>query len=65
MPKDTRYDVVSAIVRYEAGHMEEIEEVVELFQHLIDTGTIHHLQGHYGRCARDLIDRGLLTNENA
>jgi hypothetical protein len=37
------------------------EEVVELFQHLVDTGLAWQLQGHYGRTARQLIDDGYVN----
>ena len=39
------------------GELEE-EGVVELFQHLINTGMAWSLQGHYGRVAFDLIKAG-------
>ncbi len=46
MPKD--YDEVSAIMAY------------ELFQHLVDSGLVWNLQGHYGRTATTLIRMGLV-----
>ena len=55
------YDVVDAICRYEEGEMATEAEEVELFRYLIKTGMIHHLQGTYGRTARDLQERGLLN----
>lgn len=53
------YDTVDGIMRWEAGEMDEVEEIT-FFQHLIDTGTINHLQGVYGRQAQRMIDAGLL-----
>jgi hypothetical protein len=54
-------DIVSLIVRYEMGDMDE-DEVIDLFQRLIDSGTVWHLQGHYGRTATALIEAGYCTN---
>jgi hypothetical protein len=53
-------NLVNKIISYECGLMSD-EEMVEFFQGLIDTGTIHHLQGHYGRVAANLIDEGLCS----
>jgi len=54
------YDRVSAIIAYETGEL-ELDGVVELFQHLVDTGLAWQLQGHYGRTAVALIEAGLVT----
>ena len=35
------------------------EEVIAAWQHLIDTGLVWRLQGHFGRTARHLIDNGI------
>jgi ferritin len=51
-------DLVKKIMQYEDGGMDQ-NEIVEFFQELIDSGTIHHLQGSYGRVAEQLIRRGL------
>lgn len=37
-------------------------EEIEAWQHLIDTGVVWHLQGHFGRTADDLIQQGVCTN---
>ncbi len=54
----SNFDVVSFIIRYETGEADE-DEIIEGFQHLIDTGTVWHLQGHYGRTAAALIEAGI------
>lgn len=51
-------DIVNKIMQYEDGEMDQ-EEIVDFFQELIDTGTIHSLQGNYGRMAQHLIQQGL------
>ena len=43
---------------YESGLL-EFDEIVDLFQGLIDNGMAWRLQGHYGRTAMDLIESGL------
>jgi len=53
------YDVTGSIIDYEAGQLEE-NEIVELFQHLVDTGMAWTLQGSYGCTARALMERGLV-----
>ena len=35
------------------------EEVIAAWQHLIDTGLVWRLQGHFARTARHLIDNGI------
>jgi hypothetical protein len=54
---NTTYDLVGAIIAYESGEMDE-ETIIELFQHLIDTGLVWSLQGNYGRTANALINAG-------
>lgn len=53
-------DLPGFIVAYEAGELDE-PATVELFQRLINTGVIHHLQGSYGRTAHRLIVAGLVS----
>jgi len=40
-----------------------VEEVLELFSVLIQTGMAWSLQGSYGRTARHLIDQGSLSED--
>lgn len=51
-------DYVDKIISYEQGELEE-EEIVELFQELINSGLAWQLQGHYGRTAKYLIEEGV------
>lgn len=56
-------DIADKIVAFETDEMETEEEVIELFQELVDTGLAWSLQGSYGRAARDLINMGLVRYE--
>ena len=40
---------------------ESDEQTVEAWQHLHDTGIAYKLQGWFGRTARSLIERGVIT----
>lgn len=51
--------IVDQMIAYEQGDL-NAGETVELFQRLIDTGTINHLQGSYGRTAQRLYALGLV-----
>ncbi len=51
-------DLTSQIIAYEEGELEE-QEMIELFQTLINNGMAWTLQGHYGRTATQLIEAGL------
>jgi hypothetical protein len=52
--------MVNDIIAYENGEMDE-EEVIILFQELVDTGMVWVLQGHYGRTAQALLDAGEIS----
>ena len=36
------------------------EQIIEAWQHLVDTGLDWQLQGWFGRAAQDLIERGII-----
>ena len=40
---------------------ESEEQIIEAWQYLIDTGLAWHLQGCFGRTARNLIDQGICS----
>lgn len=52
--------LLDKIMAFEQGELDQ-DGIVELFQHLVDTGMAWTLQGFYGRTARDLIEAGLVT----
>lgn len=62
MSKEKKFDTTDFIIRYEQGELESEDELIEGFQHLIDTGVAWTLQGSYGRTARDLIEAGYCTS---
>ena len=51
------FDVFESIISYENEELSG-EEIIILFQKLIDNGMAWTLQGHYGRTAKALIDAG-------
>jgi len=53
-------NLLNQMIDYEEGNLSE-DEVVELFQQLIDYGLVWQLQGHYGRVAEHFINEGLCT----
>jgi hypothetical protein len=52
-----QHDIVSDLKAYENGEM-EYEDVITLFQNLLDTGTIYHLQGSYGHQMQRFLNSG-------
>lgn len=52
---------VTKIIRYENGEMDD-EEMLEMFQAMIDDGSVWQLQGSYGRMASHLIREGLIVD---
>ena len=55
--------ICNMIIDFESGDM-SMEDVITLFQHLIDTGVAWELQGSYGRLASQLIEQGLVDTRN-
>ena len=53
--------LLTAIIAFEMGEMEDEEDVVALFQRLIDTNLAWQLQGTYGRTALHYLELGLCT----
>jgi len=53
-------ELTDKIMQYETGELSD-EESIGLFQHLVNTGLAWQLQGSYGRTAKILLDRGLIS----
>lgn len=60
---EEKFDVAGFTFDFESGVLDE-EQVVEGFQHLIDSGLAWALQGSYGRTAASLIEAGLCQPAN-
>jgi len=60
LSEKTILSMSNRIFLFENGELED-EEVVELFQDLIDTKMILSLQGSYQRMAQDLIEQGIIN----
>lgn len=55
---------VSRVIDYENGELDQ-QATFELFQDMINDGTVWQLQGHYGRTAVALIAAGHCTLKEA
>lgn len=53
-------DTLAAIEIIEGINDSSIEEQLSAWQALVDTGLVWQLQGWYGRCAKQLIEDGLI-----
>lgn len=53
---------IQQIMAYEDGQLDE-QEIIELFQELVNSGMAWTLQGHYGRMAMNLISAGLVERK--
>jgi hypothetical protein len=53
----TMQNLTQQIILYESGELTD-SQTHQLFQHLIDSGLVYSLQGHYGRTAEALIAAG-------
>ena len=55
-------DLINKIIAWESGELEG-KETLELFAELIENGQAWSLQGCYGRTAKSLIEKGLISKE--
>jgi hypothetical protein len=53
-------NLAERVLLYETDQMSE-QEMIKLFQDLVDTGMAWKLQGHYGRTAMILLDAGVIA----
>ena len=58
---ETGMNVMQGIMDYENGEMDNVE-VLDFFQHLVNTGIINHLQGSYQRVATELLSQGMIDH---
>jgi len=56
-------DQISQIMAYEQGALGQ-DEIVDLFQELINSRLVWKLQGHYGRTANQLIEAGCCKHQD-
>lgn len=52
-------DYIDEIIAYEQGELPD-DEIIALFQRLLDSGLVWKLQGHYGRTASALLRANLI-----
>jgi hypothetical protein len=50
------------IIAYKQGELDE-EQILELFQDLVDSGLAWTFKGRYGRTAINLINAGLISGD--
>jgi hypothetical protein len=62
MKTEKKFDLTTSLIEYEAGNATK-EEIIELFQHLLDTGLAWKLQGSYGRATEILLGQNLITKK--
>ena len=60
---EKKFDLVTRIIEFETGEATE-EQVIELFQYLVDTGLAWSLQGTYGRTAEALLEAGVISRKD-
>ena len=53
-------NITTQMIQYEEGNLDH-EQIVELFQYLVSSGLIDHLQGSYHRMALFLIESGKIA----
>ena len=59
-----KFDIVDFVMDYESGLASEVE-IVEGFQHMINSGAVWGLQGSYGSMAHRLIELGFCKDDKS
>jgi hypothetical protein len=54
------FGIVQNLVRFDKSELNE-EQIVHLFQDLLNTGYILQLERKYHKIAKDLVDKGLVV----
>lgn len=54
-------DLLDLVFIVEGIEDSTVDQQLTAWQELIDTGMVNHLQGWYGRTARQLIEQGLVS----
>ncbi len=54
-------NVLNYIIQYETEREMEYNDVIALFQYLVNSGLAWKLQGHYGRTAMNFIIAGVVA----
>jgi hypothetical protein len=62
MKSQAKSALTDMIIAYECGEL-SAEKTLELFSKLVKNGMAWTLQGHYGRQAENLIERGYLDRQ--
>jgi hypothetical protein len=57
--QEIKMDQFNQIMAYEAGELDE-DQILDLFQNLVNSGLAWQLQGHYGRMAASVVEGGLI-----
>ena len=60
----TDYEAVETAEGFGDGEGATKEQVIEAWQHLVDTGLAWQLQGWFGRTAMELINSGIIAQPN-
>jgi hypothetical protein len=53
-------EIINLMIEFEDGNIDE-DNLIKLFQYLVNTGHAWKLQGVYGRTAESLIQAGLVN----
>jgi len=55
--------ITKMMVRFEAGKITEVDEIIEFCQRLIDNGLDATCGGHYSNIVQELINKGKVSKD--